>query len=56
MDGALRNSAHNLANRRTAGFRRERAVITARAEGSVEASARRSQAEGASIEEGVVAQ
>jgi flagellar basal body rod protein FlgG len=55
-DTALRTSAHNLSNLETAGFRRERVVNTARAEGGVEASAMRSQAEGASIEEDLVAQ
>ena len=32
-DAALRTSAHNLANLETAGFKRERVINTARAEG-----------------------
>ena len=55
-DTALRTSAHNLANLEAAGFRRERVVNAARAEGGVEASSMRSQVEGASIEEDLVAQ
>lgn len=55
-DAALRTSAHNLANLETAGFRRERVVNTAQAEGGVETSAMRSQVEGSSIEEDLVAQ
>jgi len=55
-DAAMRASAHNLANLETAGFRRERVVNTAQVDGGVETSAKRSQAEGSSIEEDLVAQ
>ena len=55
-DAALRTSAHNLANLETAGFRRERVVNTAQADGGVETSTMRSQVEGSSIEDDLVAQ
>ena len=55
-DTAMRTSAHNLANLETAGFRRERLVNTAQAAGGVEASTARSQVEGPSDEEDLVAQ
>ena len=55
-DAALRTSAHNLANLETAGFRRERALNTTRAEGGVEASTQLTQVEGSSIEQDLVAQ
>ena len=55
-DAALRTSAHNLANLETAGFRRERVVNTAQADGGVETSTMRSHVEGSSIEDDLVAQ
>ena len=55
-DSALRTSAHNLANLETAGFRRERVLNMARAEGGVEASTQRTQVDGSSIEEDLAAQ
>ena len=55
-DAALRTSAHNLANLETAGFRRERVVNAAQADGGVETSTMRSHVEGSSIEDDLVAQ
>ena len=55
-DAALRTSAHNLANLETAGFRRERALNTTRAESGVEASTQRTQVEGSAIAQDLVAQ
>ena len=51
-DAALRSSA----NLETAGFRRERVVNTAQADGGVETSTMRSHVEGSSIEDDLVAQ
>lgn len=55
-DAALRSSAHNLANLQTEGFRRERVVTTAQADGGVSASTVRAQAPGLSMHEDLVAQ
>ena len=55
-DVALRASAHNLANLQTEGFRREQVVNTALADGGVMASTVRSQGQGPSIHEDLVAQ
>jgi len=55
-DVALRASAHNLANLQTEGFRRERVVQAAQADGGVVASTVRSPIEGPSIHDDLVAQ
>ena len=55
-DVALRASAHNLANLQTEGFRRERVVQAAQADGGVVASTVRSSIEGPSIHEDLLAQ
>jgi flagellar hook-associated protein FlgK len=55
-DVAMRASAHNLANLQTEGFRRERVVNTAQADGGVSAATARSRTEGASLEADLVAQ
>ena len=55
-DAALRSSAHNLANLQTEGFRRERVLNTAQADGGVTASTLRHQAAGPSMHEDLVAQ
>lgn len=55
-DAALRASAHNLANLQTEGFRRERVVHTAQADGGVISSTVRAQEQGSSIHEDLVAQ
>ena len=53
----MRTSAHNLANLQTEGFRRERVVHTAQADGGVMASSTvRAQEQGSSIHEDLVAQ
>lgn len=52
----MRTSAHNLANLQTEGFRRERVVHTAQADGGVMASTVRAQKQGSSIREDLVAQ
>ena len=55
-DAAMRTSAHNLANLQTEGFRRERVVHTAQADGGVMTSTVRAQEQGSSIHEDLVAQ
>lgn len=52
----MRTSAHNLANLQTEGFRRERVVHTAQADGGVMASTARARKQGSSIREDLVAQ
>jgi flagellar hook-associated protein FlgK len=55
-DVAMRASAHNLANLQTEGFRRERVVQAAQADGGVSAATSRSPSEGASLEQDLVLQ